>query len=162
MQSFIDTDKLISIHSSRLQPFFHDQKYHISPLETAATDNQEYAIDYISAHRGDPSDVHSFEFLIHWLGYDISEATWQPYSTIADTAALDSYLLSHIEQHPDLILFIPKADLKLISSALADNALYYVFEYLNTTFWIPAASIDILKDRAALRRAAKALPTFQH
>ena len=110
MQSFIDTDKLISIHSSRLKPFFHDQKYHISPLETAATDDQKYAIDYISAHRGDPSDVHSFEFLIHWLGYDISEATWQPYATIADTAALDSYLLSHIEQHPNLIVFIPKAD----------------------------------------------------
>ena len=112
---------MITIHAARLKPFFADSTYHISPTETAGTDDQEFTIDYISSHRGSPTDLASLEFLIHWLGYDISEASWQPYSTVSTTAALDSYILNTVEQAPNLILLIPKTDRKLIHRVVIDK-----------------------------------------
>ena len=158
VQSFIDPDKIISIHSSRLKPFYQDDTYHITPLEAASTDNQEYVIDYISEHRGDPKDVENLEFLIHWLGYDETEASWQSYDTISSTAALDSYILHHVERSPDLVALIPKKDRKLLSRVVRKGITYYIFEFLKSTFALPVSIAGILQDRAALRRQAQSLP----
>ena len=158
VQSFVDPDKIISIHAARLKPFFFDSKFHISPTEVASTDNQEFVIDHISAHQGNPSDLDSLQFFIHWLGYDETEASWQPYNTISDTSALDTYILDHVEQDPVLIALIPKADRELLSRLSTNGVTYYVFSFLQSTFRIPVTSAEILKDRAALRRQALRLP----
>ena len=87
--------------------------------------------------------------------------SWQPYSTVSITAALDSYILNTVEQAPDLILLIPKADRKLIHRVVINKTYYYVFEFLKYQFKIPVSASNILKDRTSLRSQALSLPLLK-
>ena len=85
LQSLSDSSLTFSIHLSRLRPFLSDDTLpHISPVEVAATDDQESVIDYISNHRGNPTSPSSMTFLTHWLNQDEQAATWQSYVVIED------------------------------------------------------------------------------
>jgi len=89
------------------------------------------------------------------------ENSWQPYDTVSRTAALDSYILNTVEQAPDLILLIPKADRKLTHRVIIDKTYYYVFEFLKHQFKIPVSATNILKDRTSLRSQALSLPLLK-
>ena len=63
----------------------------MAPIDIAARDNQEYVIDFISAHQGSPKHKPSLSFLVHWLGFEEEEATWEPLSGVKETEAFALY-----------------------------------------------------------------------
>ena len=150
VQSFTDPDKIISIHSARLREFYSNLEYHLSPTEVAATDNQEFVIDYIIEHDGETNDLTSLLFKVRWLGYDDTEDTWNSYKSVKSTSALDNYIYDHINEYPDLIRLVPRSDRKLISSVTIKGVLYHNFSFLDGTIRIPEDHIRLLTDRTTL------------
>ena len=150
VQSFTDPVKIISIHSARFREFYSNLEYHLSPTEVAATDNQEFVIDYISEHYGETSDLTSLLFKFHWLGYDDTEDTWNSYKSVKSTSALDTYIYDHINEYPDLIRLVPRCDRKLMSSVTIKGVPYHNFSFLDGTIRIPEDHIRLLTDRTSL------------
>ena len=66
----------------------------MAPIDIAARDNQEYVIDFISAHEGTVKHKPSLLFLVHWLGFENEEATWEPFESLKNTEALEVYCQS--------------------------------------------------------------------
>jgi len=158
LQSLSDSSLTFSIHLSRLRPFLSDDTLpHISPVEVAATDDQESVIDYISNHRGNPTSPSSMTFLTHWLNQDEQAATWQSYDSVASTTALDLYIILNIDPHPDLFLLLNPTTRTLISVDRSDHPPTYSFSFRDTHLSIPTTTIDKCKDRAAIRRLATSL-----
>jgi hypothetical protein len=62
LRSFVDPNKLLSMHVSRLLPYINNPSYNSSPTIVAATDFDESVIDYITAHEGNPSNTDSLRF----------------------------------------------------------------------------------------------------
>jgi hypothetical protein len=88
------TGKIHQFHADRLRPYFHDADAEgLTPLQVAARDQAEYIIDRISEHTGSAKRKKDLLFKVHWLGYDDSEATWEPYKNLKDTAAFEHYCL---------------------------------------------------------------------
>ena len=155
LQSLTDNSITFSIHLSRLRPFLSDESLsHLSPLEVAATDDQESVIDFISSHRGTPTSPDSMTFLIHWLNEDDSEATWQSYDSVANTIALDLYIILSIPTHPDFFLLIPPTQRTLISVDRSDHPPTYLFTFHDSQLVIPTSTINKCRDRAAIRNLA--------
>jgi hypothetical protein len=50
LRSFVDPNKLLSMHVSRLLPYIDNPSYNSSPTIVAATDFDESVIDYITTH----------------------------------------------------------------------------------------------------------------
>jgi hypothetical protein len=158
LQSLADNSITFSIHLSRLRPFIYDESLpHPSPLEVAATDDQESVIDYISDHRGNFSSPKSMTFLTHWLNQDDSEATWQSYDSVANTIALDLYIILSIPTNPDLFLLISQTQRTLISVDRSDHPPTYLFTFHDSQLAIPTSTINKCKDRAAIRNLASTL-----
>ena len=130
---------------------------HLSPLEVAATDDQESVIDYISNHRGNPTNPSTMTFLTHWLNQDDSEATWQSYDSVASTIALDLYIILSIDSNPDLFLLIPRDQRTLISVDRSDHPPLYIFTFRDTQLAISTAVVNKCRDRATIRRLASSL-----
>jgi hypothetical protein len=73
----------------------------ITPVDLialAATDQDEFIVEAILAHRGNAKKKSSLEFLIKWQGYEDEFNTWEPYSLVKDLQLLDQYA----QQHPNL------------------------------------------------------------
>jgi hypothetical protein len=85
----LTTGKPLNFHADRLV-LFHPSST-MAPIDIAARDNQEYVIDFISAHQGSPKHKSSLSFLVHWLGFEEEEATWEPLQSLRDTEALEVY-----------------------------------------------------------------------
>lgn len=57
--------------------------------EFMGLDDKEYEIEKILRHRQNANG--STSYLVRWKGYEQVEATWVPYVSVRDTAALDDY-----------------------------------------------------------------------
>ena len=84
-------NKDIPIHVTRMKVFEHDPK-RTDPLAIAARDNEEFEIDFIVSHSGNPKRKSDMDFLVRWLGYDASEDLWLPWSQVRNVPALHTYL----------------------------------------------------------------------
>jgi len=89
----LPTGKVLQFHADRLREYFHPADSEgLTPLDVAARDKAEYVIDFISDHRGSARRKKDLSFKVHWLGYDDSEATWEPYKNLKDTIiAFETY-----------------------------------------------------------------------
>ena len=159
VQSFTDPDRLINIHFSRLREFHSNELYHISPVETAATDDQEFAIDYISDHSGSPTQPKDMTFLVHWLGFDDKDADWQSFDSISESSALDSYILSQLSTYPMLGLLIQREDREFVSTININDALHYQFRFLDQLITLPPQVVLLRPDQRTLQRAVFTKPT---
>ena len=56
------------------------------------TEQEEFIIDSILAHRGNNKRVSTLEFLVRWLDYDESFDTWEPWQSLRETDQLHDYL----------------------------------------------------------------------
>ena len=78
-------------HSTALRTFEYDDDL-VNPRDVALRDNEEYVIEAIQAHKGDPSKLSSLTFKVKWLGYPDSESTWEPWKNLRLTQQLHLYL----------------------------------------------------------------------
>ncbi len=60
-------------------------------------DHNEYVVEAIVNHRGNPRKRRHMEFLVRWKGYEQGDHTWESYATVKDLAALDEYSAAHPE-----------------------------------------------------------------
>jgi hypothetical protein len=67
------------------------------PLWVAAVDKEEYVVDSIVDHTGDPRRKSTLFFRVHWAGYEPEEDSWLPLNRVKDLAALTIYLAAHPE-----------------------------------------------------------------
>ena len=58
-------------------------------------DREEYLVEEILAHRGDPKRKTSLEFLVKWKGYTDENNSWEPWNNLKDNSFLHDYLRSH-------------------------------------------------------------------
>ena len=86
----IVTEELTECHVSRLRPFYYDEPD--VPRQTAMRDSQQWDVDYIIEHSGHPDKRSEMYFKVKWLNYDVSSATWEPYSHLRDNEKLHEYL----------------------------------------------------------------------
>ncbi len=64
----LTTDKVESVHVSRLSLFHYDAT-RTSPADAAHADRREFTIETILNHRGDKKKRSTLEFEVKWLGY---------------------------------------------------------------------------------------------
>ncbi|KAG9395321.1 Chromo (CHRromatin Organization MOdifier) domain [Carpediemonas membranifera] len=83
----------IRVDASRVRKFVPGTLSEEQIKQVAAAGVEEWYIDRISKSRGTGS-VSKREYLVHWQGFEDSEATWEPYRSLRDAAALDDFLSS--------------------------------------------------------------------
>jgi transposase InsO family protein len=88
------TGKVSETHISNLKPFLYD-KDSTDPYEIAMQDQQEFLIDHIVTHDGDPKNKTALLFKVRWSGYGEEDDTWEPWINLRDTLQLKEYLDSH-------------------------------------------------------------------
>ena len=85
------TNKFEKFHKTSLRVFEFDPDL-VNPRDVAMRDNDEYIIETILQHRGDPKKLRSLTFLVKWLGYPDSANSWEPWSNLRLTEQLHLYL----------------------------------------------------------------------
>lgn len=88
------TNKLEDVHVTQLVPFNYDPLV-TDPRIVANKDFQAWDAQAILRHRGDPKRRKDLEFLVHWTGFAIEDATWEPWSNVRTTTAMQHYLPQH-------------------------------------------------------------------
>jgi hypothetical protein len=92
------SNKVYPVHVSRLKKLVVPAGFTREQLkDLALNDHQEFKVDHIVDHRGDPRRKAGMEFLVRWLGYEPEDDTWEPYRNVKDLAALDEYSSAHPE-----------------------------------------------------------------
>ena len=89
----IVTDDLGEYHVSRLRPFFYD--HDDVPRHTANRDTQQWDVDAIIDHAGDPNHRKELFFRVRWLGHDESSDTWEPFTNLRHNIKWHDYLRAH-------------------------------------------------------------------
>lgn len=87
--------RLVRFHLSRLRKY--DASMTDDPVALAAVDTDEYVVEAIIDHRGNPNRRSTLEFLVRWLGYEPEEDMWLPWRNVKELAALDVYAAAHPE-----------------------------------------------------------------
>jgi len=85
------TDKLEEVHVKRLKAFEYDPMM-VDPLQVAAADADEFIIERVLDHAGDPKRRSSLDFLVKWLGYDDNENLWIPWKEARLNPKVHEYL----------------------------------------------------------------------
>jgi hypothetical protein len=95
--------KTEDVFIGRLRPFHYDQA-RTAPRNTALQETGLYDVEEILDHRGNPkgSKIQLF-FKVKWLGYDHTEDSWEPWSSLHKNAKLHLYLTAH-----NLTYLVPK------------------------------------------------------
>jgi hypothetical protein len=75
-------------------------------LDLSRKDDNEYEIDFIEAHTGDPKKTSSLRFKVHWVGYE--NPSWEPWRLLKNTEAIEIYAKSHRIRLPKEIVRIVK------------------------------------------------------
>ena len=89
------TNKHEDVLIHRLHPFSYDAAT-ADRKEIASRSQEEYVVQEILQHRGDPKHKSTMEFLVHWAGYDDpKEHTWEPWKHVRLVDKLHEYLLRH-------------------------------------------------------------------
>ena len=88
------TDRNEVVHASRLHPYDNSRNLSIAELtKLALTDYiDEYPIDKIVDHAGDPRYKRKMDFKVRWQGQPAERDRWLPYSALRDTSQLHEYL----------------------------------------------------------------------
>jgi hypothetical protein len=82
--------KETSQHVSMLKLFDSSRS---DPMVIAATDNDEYVVEAIIAHKG--KTKRNLTFRVRWTGYPPSQDSWLRYRDVKDLEALDVYVAEH-------------------------------------------------------------------
>ena len=90
----LNTMKIYTFHVSRLKAFRNDRTDDL--VAVASVDSSEYIVDQIVDHRP-AAQRDSWQFRVHWRGYDDSDDSWLTYPELRDVSALRAYLLEHPE-----------------------------------------------------------------
>ncbi len=78
--------EILTVHIKELRPFYHDET--INPKDIARHAAGEFFIQSIVDVQGDINPRHNryfkknLLFKVHWLGYDDSYDTWEPYKEL--------------------------------------------------------------------------------
>jgi hypothetical protein len=94
----IITQSQLQVAKSRLKKFYPPNNFSTEDyIDLARSDHDEFVVESILEHCGDPKKKKSLLFKVKWKGYDLSECTWEPWSHVRQLAALDVYLNLHPE-----------------------------------------------------------------
>jgi hypothetical protein len=88
------TNKEYEYHVTQLKSFQYD-KNETDPLDIARKEAQEFVVEQVLGHRGNPKKRTTLEFLIKWAGYDDSANTWEPWANVKDNIVLNNYLYNN-------------------------------------------------------------------
>lgn len=95
------TLKVSQFHLERLKLYTMDRTS--DPVAIAAADADEWEVEAIVDHRlvkGSSKGRKAkgaFEFLVRWKGFEPSDDSWLPYSSVSELSALDTYASTHPE-----------------------------------------------------------------
>jgi hypothetical protein len=84
-------------HIQELKPFEWDSEF-VDPVEVARSNQNEFHIHSIKAHRGNWKKVSTLEFLVSWTGYDETFDQWLPWKELRLTEQLHAYLRSNDQE----------------------------------------------------------------
>ena len=90
------TNIVSSLHASRVTPYFGTPD---TAYTTALLDRDEYIIDFIITHRGNPRKISTLEFLVRWQNYSSEHDTWEPWIEMKKVSAVHLYLQSNNMSH---------------------------------------------------------------
>jgi chromobox protein 1 len=86
------TNKHVDVLFHRLHPFIYD-KARMDPKEAACRDREEYEVEKILGHSGDPRMKSDMQFFVKWKGYDDpKDNTWEPWKNLRLVDKLHEYL----------------------------------------------------------------------
>jgi hypothetical protein len=77
------------IHNLRLLNYNPDR---MSPLEVAQQNEQEFIVEAIIGHRGNPNRRSTMEFNVRWARFDASCDSWEPYKALLHVDKLHDHL----------------------------------------------------------------------
>jgi hypothetical protein len=91
--------KVLTVHVDRLRVFTPGNLSEQDILNLAAADVEEFIVKEILDHRytGSRKTKKNLEFLVSWEGYEPEYDSWEPYSSVKDVQALDTYSAMHPE-----------------------------------------------------------------
>ena len=84
----------LTVSEHRLKAF-HYEAGEVDPAVVAQTDSQEFEVENIVSHAGDPNKKGSLDFLVKWAGYDDSQNTYVPWKELRNNPVLHEYLKTH-------------------------------------------------------------------
>ena len=87
------TDELEDFHVTRLREFRYDDRF-VDPRDIALRDVEEYYVERILAHSGNPTKLKTLQFHVKWRGFDESYNTWEPWKNLRETEKLHRYPIS--------------------------------------------------------------------
>jgi hypothetical protein len=82
------------VHVKQVKPFIYDETT-TDPKSVALKDYQEFEIDKIIDHNGDPTDRMAMSFLVRWTGYSEADDVWVDWIELRGTDQLHLYLFQH-------------------------------------------------------------------
>ena len=83
------TNVVLKLHSSRVTLFVGSSD---AATSAALLDREEYIVDSVVSHRGNPKKVTSLEFLIRWHNYSSEHDTWEPWAEVKKVSVVHNYL----------------------------------------------------------------------
>jgi hypothetical protein len=88
------TNKHEDVLLHRLHPFRYDQEF-LDPKDIAMRDREEYEVQEVLDHQGDPRLKGQMKFLVKWKGYDKNHNSWEPWKSLRLVDKLHDYLRIH-------------------------------------------------------------------
>lgn len=86
------TNIVSRLHASRVTPYFGSPD---TAYTTALLDRDEYIVDSIITHRGNPKKISTLEFLVRWQNYSSEHDTWEPWIEMKKVSVVHLYLQSN-------------------------------------------------------------------
>ena len=88
------TNIVHKLHASRISPFIGSAA---EAYTTALLDRDEYIVDSIVTHRGNPEKGSTLEFLVRWHNDSSEHDTWEPWAEMKSVSAVHTYLRNNIK-----------------------------------------------------------------
>lgn len=88
------TNKHEDVLIHKLHPFKYDEAT-LDPTEVAGRDREEYKVELVLQHEGNPDLKSTLRFLVKWVGYDDSYNSWVDWKNLRLVDKLHDYLREH-------------------------------------------------------------------